>query len=145
MTDNLNSAKQDRDPAQWLPSRARCTYAITWVQVKYRWWLKINAAEKTKLASVLSGKCGKRTVTIPKRAITATQASPSASTTSPGVSPANENDCSSTHPIKGNHSSSGDWIYHVPGGNYYDVTNPEECFKTTADAEAAGYRPSKAG
>ena len=46
-------------------------------------------------------------------------------------------------PVKGNHSSSGEWIYHVPTGQHYDKTEPEECFDTPAQAEAAGYRASK--
>ena len=70
MTDNLNSSKQARDPAQWLPPYAasRCTYATWWVQVKYRWRLTMDSAERTALSSILSGTCGSRTVTIPTRA-----------------------------------------------------------------------------
>ncbi|MGO2660695.1 MAG: sunset domain-containing protein, partial [Mycetocola reblochoni] len=49
-------------------------------------------------------------------------------------------ECPSYAPIKGNASS---MIYHVPGGSYYDRTNPEECFSTRAAAERAGYRASK--
>ncbi|GIP34155.1 thermonuclease family protein [Paenibacillus sp. J2TS4] len=45
--------------------------------------------------------------------------------------------------IKGNHSSSGEWIYHVPGGQFYDKTQAEEMFCTEEEAEAAGYRKSK--
>ncbi|MFV8830228.1 thermonuclease family protein [Alkalihalobacterium sp. APHAB7] len=45
--------------------------------------------------------------------------------------------------IKGNHSSSGEFIYHVPGGQFYDRTNPEEMFCTEEEAVAAGYRKSK--
>ncbi|MBS2970375.1 thermonuclease family protein [Metabacillus sp. KIGAM252] len=41
--------------------------------------------------------------------------------------------------IKGNQSG----IYHVPGGQYYEVTKAEEMFCSTAEAEAAGYRASK--
>ena len=48
--------------------------------------------------------------------------------------------CPESHPIKGNHSSSGDFIYHVPGGRNYARTNPEVCFATEGDAVAAGYR-----
>lgn len=48
--------------------------------------------------------------------------------------------CPSGYPVKGNRSS---MIYHVPGGAYYDRTSPEECFATTSDAEAAGYRASQ--
>ena len=48
--------------------------------------------------------------------------------------------CPSGYPIKGNESS---MIYHVPGGQYYERTNPEQCFSTTAAARAAGCRASK--
>ncbi|MDR2996666.1 MAG: hypothetical protein LBU78_00940, partial [Microbacterium sp.] len=50
--------------------------------------------------------------------------------------------CPAWAPIKGNQGSNG-WIYHVPGGAYYAKTNPEECFRTEADAKAAGYRRSQ--
>jgi hypothetical protein len=71
VTDNVNQAKGDRDPAGWLPPRtaARCTYAIQWVQVKYRWRLSIDPAERTKLSSILSGGCGAHATTVPTRAI----------------------------------------------------------------------------
>lgn len=52
-------------------------------------------------------------------------------------------DCPSGYPIKGNISSSGEKIYHVPSGQFYSRTKPEYCFKTTADAERAGFRASK--
>jgi micrococcal nuclease len=45
--------------------------------------------------------------------------------------------------IKGNISSSGEKIYHVPGGAFYDKTIAEEYFDTEAEAQAAGYRRSK--
>ncbi|HEY9060236.1 MAG TPA: thermonuclease family protein [Pseudobacteroides sp.] len=45
--------------------------------------------------------------------------------------------------IKGNISSSGEKIYHVPGGAFYDKTIAEEYFDTEAQAQAAGYRRSK--
>jgi hypothetical protein len=71
VTDHVNSAKGDRDPAAWLPPRtaARCTYATQWVQVKYRWRLSINSAERSRLSSILSGSCGSRATTVPARAI----------------------------------------------------------------------------
>ncbi len=56
------------------------------------------------------------------------------------VPPISESDCPPDYPVKGNASSG---IYHVPGGGYYDVTNPEECFATEADAVVGGYRASK--
>src|SRR5665648_316786 len=71
VTDNVNQAKGDRDPAGWLPPRtaARCTYAIQWAAVKYRWRLSINLAERSRLSSILSGSCGSRATTVPARAI----------------------------------------------------------------------------
>ncbi|ARK31241.1 thermonuclease family protein [Halalkalibacter krulwichiae] len=52
-------------------------------------------------------------------------------------------DLSCSNPmIKGNHSSRGDFIYHVPEGQYYDQTNAEEMFCTEEEAKAAGYRKS---
>lgn len=56
-----------------------------------------------------------------------------------GVPPILGSDCS----VKGNVSSSGELIYHVPGGFYYDATDPEECFATETDAVAEVYRASK--
>ncbi|MET1034298.1 MAG: hypothetical protein ABWX68_03525 [Arthrobacter sp.] len=53
--------------------------------------------------------------------------------------------CPAGYPVKGNRTGSdNEWKYHVPGGRYYAVTAPEECFSTTAAARAAGYRASKA-
>jgi hypothetical protein len=50
--------------------------------------------------------------------------------------------------IKGNISSSGEGIYHVPGGQYYDRTKintakGERWFCSEAEAVAAGWRKSK--
>ncbi len=50
--------------------------------------------------------------------------------------------CPSWAPVKGNHSSSGELIYHVRSGAFYTRTNPEQCFRTEAAARNAGYRRS---
>ena len=42
--------------------------------------------------------------------------------------------------IKGNRNRKGQWIYHVPGMPYYEVTRAEDLFCTEAQAQAAGYR-----
>ncbi|MGI8998719.1 MAG: hypothetical protein ACR2GO_03320 [Candidatus Limnocylindria bacterium] len=55
------------------------------------------------------------------------------------ASPETAWDCPWTHPIKGNAPSG---IYHVPGGRYYDLTKPEDCFATDAVARSYGYRRS---
>lgn len=46
--------------------------------------------------------------------------------------------------IKGNHSRRGDWIYHLPGMPDYNQTRPEAMFCTENEAQAAGYRRSRA-
>jgi hypothetical protein len=48
--------------------------------------------------------------------------------------------CPAGFPIKGNDNSG---IYHVPGQQYYDVTNARHCFPTEEEAQKAGYRKSQ--
>jgi len=57
VTDNVNQAKGDKSPDQWLPSRTsyRCTYVRMWVAVKYTWVLTVTSAEKSTLTSILNG------------------------------------------------------------------------------------------
>ncbi|MEU7277454.1 HNH endonuclease family protein [Streptomyces sp. NPDC045431] len=57
VTDDVNQAKSDLDPAEWLPPRTayRCTYARMWVHVKHHWNLSVDTAEKSALQSVLNG------------------------------------------------------------------------------------------
>ncbi|MEW9671301.1 hypothetical protein [Ammoniphilus sp. 3BR4] len=45
--------------------------------------------------------------------------------------------------VKGNISNKGERIYHVPGGQFYNKTKAEYCFKTTEQARKAGFRASK--
>lgn len=47
--------------------------------------------------------------------------------------------------IKGNHSRRGEWIYYLPGMEYYDGTRAEAFFCSEADARKAGYRRSRGG
>lgn len=53
VTDNVNQAKGDQDPATWLPpyASARCRYVKEWVAVKLRWRLTVDSAEKSALTS----------------------------------------------------------------------------------------------
>lgn len=46
--------------------------------------------------------------------------------------------------IKGNNSRRGERIYHLPGEPYYVETRAEAVFCTEAQAQAAGYRRSRA-
>ena len=50
--------------------------------------------------------------------------------------------CPKGYPIKGNISSKGEKIYHVPSGAYYKKTKPEFCFRSEKDAQKAGFRRS---
>ncbi|MFE2265760.1 HNH endonuclease family protein [Streptomyces griseosporeus] len=56
VTDDVNQAKGDQDPATWMPSRTtyRCTYVRAWVQVKYYYDLSVDSAEKTALTNYLA-------------------------------------------------------------------------------------------
>ncbi|MEU0048283.1 HNH endonuclease family protein [Streptomyces sp. NPDC006309] len=57
VTDNVNQAKGDQDPATWVPSRSAyvCTYVRAWVQVKYYYNLSVDTAEKSALTNYLAG------------------------------------------------------------------------------------------
>ena len=65
VTDNVNQAKGDKDPAEWLPSyaSARCRYVQEWVAVKIRWRLNVDSGEKTALQNLSSG-CTNSTITV---------------------------------------------------------------------------------
>ncbi|MEU6686363.1 HNH endonuclease family protein [Streptomyces sp. NPDC046832] len=56
VTDDVNQAKGDQDPATWMPSRTayRCTYVRAWVQVKYYYGLSVDSAEKSALTNHLA-------------------------------------------------------------------------------------------
>lgn len=58
------------------------------------------------------------------------------------AAPVGGDDCLASHPIKGN-DSDDELIYHPPGGQYYEVTDPEECFASAGAAQAAVYRASE--
>ncbi len=56
VTDNVNQAKGDQDPATWQPSVSsfRCTYAEAWIQVKWAYGLTLQGSEKTALQGMLA-------------------------------------------------------------------------------------------
>ncbi|QFZ23764.1 HNH endonuclease family protein [Saccharothrix syringae] len=58
VTDNVNQAKGDQDPALWKPPLTSywCTYAKMWTHTKYRWGLTVDPAEKSALQGML-GRC----------------------------------------------------------------------------------------
>jgi hypothetical protein len=54
-----NRSKGDREPQSWMPLRPgyQCGYAKRWVAVKWRWQLRVDAAERAWLATELKA-CG---------------------------------------------------------------------------------------
>ncbi|CAM02540.1 secreted protein [Saccharopolyspora erythraea NRRL 2338] len=56
VTDNVNQAKGDQDPASWQPpvSTYDCTYSKMWIRVKHHWGLRLQSAEKSALQSMLN-------------------------------------------------------------------------------------------
>ena len=92
ITDDVNSAKGDRDPAQWLPPRVegRCRYVATWIAVKWRWSLAVDATEKAALDRFAAGPCGSAALTLPAKV---PFPSPTTSPTTPPPVPADV-DCS---------------------------------------------------
>jgi hypothetical protein len=63
VTDNVNQAKGDQDPAEWLPTYSKCRYLREWVAVKHRWRLRVNRGEKSALSSLAAG-CTNSTITV---------------------------------------------------------------------------------
>ncbi|WP_328346063.1 HNH endonuclease family protein [Micromonospora sp. NBC_00421] len=65
VTDNVNQAKGDQDPATWLPpyATARCRYVTEWVATKTRWRLTVDSTEKNALTS-LAGGCPNVTISV---------------------------------------------------------------------------------
>jgi hypothetical protein len=68
VTASANRSKSDRDPAEWLPGRARCRYVREWTAVKIRWSLTVDRAEKRALLRRASS-CPNVTFTVRKAAV----------------------------------------------------------------------------
>jgi hypothetical protein len=56
VTDNVNQSKSDQDPSTWKPSLTGfwCTYAKSWITVKYKYDLTLQSTEKTALTTMLT-------------------------------------------------------------------------------------------
>ncbi|RLV09059.1 hypothetical protein CTZ27_07055 [Streptomyces griseocarneus] len=57
VTDRVNQAKGDKDPAKWMPplKSYACTYTEMWVTVKHYYGLTVDTAEKDALTGILKG------------------------------------------------------------------------------------------
>jgi hypothetical protein len=69
--------------------------------------------------------------------VTSTVASEAAPASGTGWVEPNGDACPATHPVKAKLSSK---IFHVPGGQSYDRTHPDRCYRDAAAAEADGLR-----
>ena len=60
MQASANRQKGARDPAEWLPSNTSFLneYARAWIDVKVRWGLTIDNAEKAALVGILGDEPG---------------------------------------------------------------------------------------
>lgn len=54
-----NTAKGEKDPSNWLPTRTSfvCTYLTNWVAVKARWKLSMDQSEFGRIRKVLRAQC----------------------------------------------------------------------------------------
>lgn len=57
------------------------------------------------------------------------------------VEPTGDGTCPTTHLVKAKLESG---IFHVPGGQFYERTRPDRCYRDAASAEADGLRQAKA-
>ena len=63
VTDDVNQAKGDQDPATWMPTYDKCRYLREFVAVKLRWRLTVDSAEKSAMSS-LGSTCTNSTITV---------------------------------------------------------------------------------
>ncbi|MFZ4079183.1 MAG: excalibur calcium-binding domain-containing protein [Microbacteriaceae bacterium] len=85
VSSSSNRSKSDNDPARWLPRNSDfyCDYAATWVAVKWRWNLSVDALERDALNRLL-GPCSSLSVTVPDRANVSVNPDARNDATSPG-------------------------------------------------------------
>lgn len=59
-----NRSKSDKDPSNWLPTRASyvCTYVTNWVSIKARWGLSMDQSEFGRVRNVLRSQCPGATI-----------------------------------------------------------------------------------
>jgi hypothetical protein len=64
VTDSINQAKGDKDPAEWMPpaTDVHCRYLAEWVGTKLRWNLTADDTETAALRQQAAG-CPLQTVT----------------------------------------------------------------------------------
>lgn len=90
-----NRSKSDREPAEWLPKNSDywCAYAVSWVQVKIRWSLSIDQAEKSKLSD-FADSCGDMAIDFAPAASVSTATPTKSATATPTPTQSNGGGCS---------------------------------------------------
>jgi hypothetical protein len=64
VTGDVNAAKGDKDPVNWLPPdpAAVCPYLADWVAIKARWGLSMDESEYGRVRNLLTDRCPGQTV-----------------------------------------------------------------------------------
>ncbi len=59
VTDNVNQAKGDKDPSNWMPplQSAWCPYLADWISIKARWQLSMDESEAGRIRNLLTRQC----------------------------------------------------------------------------------------
>lgn len=59
VTDNVNQAKGDKDPSNWMPplQTAWCPYLADWIAIKARWQLSMDESEAGRIRNLLARRC----------------------------------------------------------------------------------------
>lgn len=59
VTDNVNQAKGDKDPSNWMPplQSAWCRYLADWISIKARWQLSMDESEAGRIRNLLTRQC----------------------------------------------------------------------------------------
>lgn len=104
VTGEVNQAKSDNDPTNWLPPApdAVCGYLADWVSIKARWGLSMDESEHGRIRNLLTNRCPGQTIapwadvppTSPSDPVAPLPVSPPAA---PTVPPANGN-CDPSYP-----------------------------------------------
>ena len=64
VTGEVNQAKSDNDPTNWLPPApdAVCGYLADWVSIKARWGLSMDQSEHGRIRNLLTDRCPGQTI-----------------------------------------------------------------------------------
>jgi hypothetical protein len=64
VTGEVNQAKSDNDPTNWLPPApdAVCGYLADWVSIKARWGLSMDESEHGRIRNLLTDRCPGQTI-----------------------------------------------------------------------------------